>query len=418
MTPEVDLRVIAFKTERRGRDIMMVSNSDARIACFGVFFTSVFIIITKFIFFHSNTDSSSLLTRPQKDDRGSSSSTSIPSPTTKKSASSQGNFGFCLTTKSSRVVLRANNIPNQVSSSAVIPAEHGYDKDFWGKVDFPPVPHFFINTHDPVNQDIYISGTVHQGTQPWDPYVWNLFVRILADAGPDNLVVDVGANLGYFSLMAASMGQRVVSFEPMNRNAAKFQSSILRNHFQDRINLHQNAVSYESSGTVTLDATHHTNQGNGKIEEEAVAVGLLKQKEGIYGQDYVETIRLDDVLLLRNNNILLMKIDVEGFESAVLDGAKSLICWNVVRFITIEFSPQTRESKNCNALRMLQLFDAIGYAISDINRADSPRLSPLQLNQYPPNILFRLLDTSTPPGKRLPAPTSSLCQKVPAAFSP
>ena len=63
-----------------------------------------------------------------------------------------------------------------------------------------------MNTHDPVNQDVFISGSVHRAAEPWDPYNWNLFVDILVKAGPGNAVVDVGANISYFSLLAASMG--------------------------------------------------------------------------------------------------------------------------------------------------------------------------------------------------------------------
>ena len=61
-----------------------------------------------------------------------------------------------------------------------------------------------------------------------------------------------------------------------------------------------------------------------------------------------------------------MKIDVEGSEGAVLNGAKGLICWNLVLYITIEFSDDTRHSQDCPAGRMLQLLESIGYAISDV----------------------------------------------------
>jgi hypothetical protein len=35
---------------------------------------------------------------------------------------------------------------------------------------------------------------------------------------PQGLVVETGANIGYFSLFAASMGHRVLAFEPMDFN--------------------------------------------------------------------------------------------------------------------------------------------------------------------------------------------------------
>lgn len=41
-----------------------------------------------------------------------------------------------------------------------------------------------------------------------------------------------------------------------------------------------------------------------------------------------------------------MKIDVEGFEGAVLNGAWRLICCSVVRFIVVEFSNDICESRD------------------------------------------------------------------------
>ena len=283
------------------------------------------------------------------------------------------------------------NAPRRINVEVKVLVEVEYQKDFWGSVDFNPVPPFFINTHDPINQDVYISGSVHQRTGPWDPYIWNLFVNILSKSEYEKLVVDVGANLGYFSLLAASMGFKVVSFEPMNRNAAKFLSSIARNNFEDKIILYQNAVTYNSCDSVTMTETHNTNQGNGQIK------GSTSSKEGLYGQDYVDTIKIDDVI---HTDVLLMKIDVEGFEGAVLNGAKNLICWNLVLYITIEFSHDTRHSKDCPALQMLQLLESVGYSISDIV-ADAPNLSPANFGDFPPNILFKFSNTSSPPGYRL-----------------
>ena len=321
------------------------------------------------------------------------------------------NFGMCNNNSSNDAEdkeagcyvagLKVDNVPRRINveDGNSILVEPEYQTAFWGSVDFDPVPRFFINTHDPVNQDVYISGSVHHIHQrgPWDPYIWNLFVNTLSKkAGHDKIVVvDVGANLGYFSLLAASMGFKVVSFEPMNRNVAKFLSSIARNHFEDKVILYQNAMTYSSCDSVWMTETHSSNQGNGKIQRRATS------KQGTYGRDYVETIRIDDAI--HDTDVLWMKIDVEGSEGAVLNGAKRLICWNLVLYNTIEFSDDTRHSQDCPAGRMLQLLESIGYAISDVvaEYSDATLSASTSLEEFPPNILFRLLNTSSPPGHRL-----------------
>ena len=257
--------------------------------------------------------------------------------------------------------------------------EPDYQHDVWGQVAFAPVPRFQINTHDPITQDIYISKSVHDAQQPWDPFLWQLIVDVLAGA-PPSLMVDVGANLGYFSLQAAALGHRVVAFEPMGRNAHKFFASIVQNRFESNITLYQNAVTHQSGQVVRLKETHPTNQGNGQIRTGGV-------REGRYGVDYVETVRLDEVL---HEDVLFMKIDVEGFEGAVLNGAMHLICCHRVQYITLEVSSDTAASADFPVV--LKRLEDLGYSISDIIRG-SPRLNADAYARFPPNILLTRVAT-------------------------
>ena len=281
------------------------------------------------------------------------------------------------------IVQHAGTRPSPLRSAAT--AESAYQTAFWGRVAFDAVPPFEINTHDPTLQDVYISGSVHRGER-WDPFLWTLLTHVLTARQHPQLVVDVGANLGYFSLMAAALGHAVVAFEPMGRNAAKLQASIARNRgFVDKITLYQNAVASRADEIVSLTATHASNQGNGQMRYQPSFAG------GVYGIDYAKTVRLDDVI---DEDVLFIKIDVEGLEAEVLNGASNLLCRHIVRFIVIEFSEETRRSERCPAGRMLRRMEALGYAISDIV-AGAPRLSA-DAADYPPNLLFTLLDTSRP----------------------
>lgn len=253
------------------------------------------------------------------------------------------------------------------------PPPTNYSRDFWGVVNFPPVPAFHINTHDPVRQDVFISGSVHGGREPWDRYIWDLLVRVLLPPSTSELVVDVGANVGYFTLMAAALGYDVVAIEPMGRNSAKLLASIARNPgFDRRIRVVSAAASFRAGDVVSLGATHATNQGNGRI--------------GAHGEDHAITVTLDDVV--RQRNVALMKIDVEGHEPAVLHGARHLLCHHTVRYVVIELS--SMEEGTCSPRRMLEFMEAVGYAISDVTPG-APRLMAAGAS-FPPNVLFTLAD--------------------------
>lgn len=273
---------------------------------------------------------------------------------------------------------------------------------------------FWLNTHDP-RDDHFISKSVQDG-QRWDGYVHALFEGVLKNAQP-GLVVDVGANIGYFTFLAASMGHSVVSFEPMNRNLIRLSSSVARNKLQDRIFLFHNAVSYNYVN-VSMRATHETNQGNGQIQAGPARVA----SSAVYGDDYVSTVRLDDVLppLLRSGGhkrVLLMKIDVEGHETQVLNGAVDLLCNHIVEYITIELNHEMKNDQTeCPTRPFFEFISELGYSIHDVS-PPPPNLGgtyePALYINFPPNLVFVLRDTTRPPGQGLArGKAKEVCDRV------
>eukprot|EP00291_Cryptomonas_curvata_P004720 CAMPEP_0172193096 /NCGR_PEP_ID=MMETSP1050-20130122/24750_1 /TAXON_ID=233186 /ORGANISM="Cryptomonas curvata, Strain CCAP979/52" /LENGTH=245 /DNA_ID=CAMNT_0012868585 /DNA_START=141 /DNA_END=875 /DNA_ORIENTATION=- len=142
-----------------------------------------------------------------------------------------------------------------------IEGEADFEAEFWATVSLPPAAPFAINTHNPRTQDVYISWSAHQKVV-WDKFVWDAIKSILARSGSCRFV-DVGTNIGYFSLAAAALGCRVVSFEPMSRNVRKVVSSIRRNGFEGQVSLYHNAVGDVPGQLVSVRQTAPTNAGNG-----------------------------------------------------------------------------------------------------------------------------------------------------------
>ena len=294
--------------------------------------------------------------------------TVAPASTTTTALLDEGekNIGLC----HSRRATTTTTTRVEATPAALVPSSA---PPWWGSVDFPPVPRFMISTHDPVAEDIYISGSVHAAQTPWDPYVWDLFLRVLHNAPADAAVVDVGANIGYFSLMAASLGRRVIAFEPMQRNVNRFLASIARNpDFAQRITVYQNVVAHEAGRSVALRATHESNSGNGQVHED--------------GTERATTVRLDDVPL--PPTVALLKLDVEGMELSALDGARRLLSSGRVQHIVLEWSEATRANADCPARKGLRMLMALGYALSDVV-PHAPLLSPDNDDDpLPPNLLL------------------------------
>jgi len=266
-----------------------------------------------------------------------------------------------------------------------------YLPEHWASVSFPPVDPFWIDTHDPVTQDIYISESAHAGKAPWDEFIWDRILSLSHDKPEGSIFIDVGANLGYFSLMAASLGYRVVALEPMSRNARKFAQSVARNNYE--VTLYQNAASDISGQRVSLIETNPFNQGNGQVID-----GGNPNDNGLYGDAYVNTVTLSEMFLFRPNepvDAYIVKIDVEGLEADVIKGAQHWICAAWVPNIIMEFSDITRANRYQITSKMFSFMRRAGYTVSDVNvHSDVPldytALEAGDFSTVPGNIFFSL----------------------------
>lgn len=171
----------------------------------------------------------------------------------------------------------------------------------------------------------------------------------LPPIGPNSIVVDIGANIGLFSLLAASTSPdiTVYAFEPAPDSFALLQKNITANGC---INIHP--YQYAVSGTTCemelyLDAA---SLGDSMIQE---WVG----EDSIVGTERVECISLDDLFArcgLKSCDYL--KIDCEGSEFDLLFSASGETL-NKVRTIAVEY----HEHRGRKASDLAQLLKTHGF---------------------------------------------------------
>jgi FkbM family methyltransferase len=163
----------------------------------------------------------------------------------------------------------------------------------------------------------------------FDPCVTETIHRLV---DPGDVVVDVGANVGYVtSLAAVRAGQsgRVLAVEP---HPAVFEllksnaESWLGNPMLAPVELHRLALSNHAGvGTIVSGPHFEYNMGLAKLAE-GDADGQLSHE--------VRLERLD--ALLGQSSVGLLKVDVEGHEAEVLSGASALLDRGLVRDIVFE----------------------------------------------------------------------------------
>lgn len=137
--------------------------------------------------------------------------------------------------------------------------------------------------------------------------------------------VDVGANIGYFTLLAASMGCFVYAFEPEENNYNDLLYNIKLNDF---INVYP--VKRAVSDFYGIAKFHISESESG----EHSLVDCRDFKKTIE----VGVVRLDQYLSF-NNTIEILKIDTEGNECEVLKGAEGLFNRGIISNVVLEFWP-------------------------------------------------------------------------------
>lgn len=132
---------------------------------------------------------------------------------------------------------------------------------------------------------------------------------------PGMVVYDIGANIGYISLMAAKLvgkDGRVFAFEPLPANCERFRKNVALNGLQAVISLQQAAV-IDRPGKITFMV--HRSGAMGKAQ------GSLGRDEEYMDRIEVDAIGLDDFIFHdRNPKPDLIKMDIEGGETLAVDG--------------------------------------------------------------------------------------------------
>jgi FkbM family methyltransferase len=138
------------------------------------------------------------------------------------------------------------------------------------------------------------------------------------------LVIDVGANSGYYALLAAVSGRTtgVLAFEPDASVAALLCANVAANRLQSRIAISSLALSERTGQSLLYVPT----QEHGLIETSSSLEPAFKPAHSEIRA--VETITLDVFsrrFPIGFRKVSLIKIDVEGHEAAVLRGSTLLI---------------------------------------------------------------------------------------------
>jgi FkbM family methyltransferase len=169
---------------------------------------------------------------------------------------------------------------------------------------------------------------------------------------PGDVVIDVGANIGYYTLLCARLSGaqgRVYAFEPEAQNFGLLQQNIALNGYHNVI-ADRRALGAQS-GTATLWVNRGSNQGDHRVYDPCEENRELTS---------IEIVSLDEALS-PDIAVNFVKMDIQGYEALALDGMHTVLSRSPkVRLLT-EFWPMGLQRAGTEASRYLDTLTRFGF---------------------------------------------------------
>ncbi len=213
-----------------------------------------------------------------------------------------------------------------------------------------------------------LTGNIYAGLHDFPDMAFLL--HVLRD---DDLFIDVGANVGSYTILACSaIGASGYAFEPVPSTYKRLIENIRLNHLENRVKCFNIGVGSEQ-GSIAFTSNMDT-------ENHALASG--EQSDNTIS---VEVSTLDAVL--GGESPTLMKIDVEGYETPVLEGALETLKKQTLHSVIIELNGRCSRY-GFDELRILKIMFDYGFRTYSYNPLDRTLVNLKGKNLNSPNTVF------------------------------
>lgn len=179
----------------------------------------------------------------------------------------------------------------------------------------------------------------------WEPDISSLLPKVLR---PGGTFVDVGANIGYFPVMAAKLvgsTGHIFAVEPEPRNVRLLHGNLWRNDVRNCTVL----------PVAALDRSGHVRMA---VNDDMRAAWVVPDLDTGF---LVPCARLDDLLGARPVDVI--KIDAEGVDHLVVRGAEGIIAGNPDILLVVEFLPRLKELHGETPAEILDYYQSLGLEL-------------------------------------------------------
>lgn len=193
----------------------------------------------------------------------------------------------------------------------------------------------------------------------WEPDYTSVMMKVLR---PSDTVIDIGANIGYFSLLASSLvteSGKVISLEPEKENFNYLKRNIELNGFNNIKALNVAAGNLRKEVDLFIDPLNDGGHSLFGITPESIQ--QIGNREIVTSRTQMDTLDslLDTEMI---SNIKIIKIDTEGWEFNTILGAVSAIRRFTPPFILAEVNRLGLRRAGASERHLRLLMAELGYS--------------------------------------------------------
>lgn len=174
----------------------------------------------------------------------------------------------------------------------------------------------------------------------------------------DDVVLDIGANIGYYTLMESRYAKQVYALEPLRENYDFLVKNIKVNHIRPNVDMYQLAISdsLNLNGTIILYEGKQKNRAN--------------MFTGNAGKS-VPCITVDDFCKKCNIKPTVIRMDIEGFEFFAIDGMIETLKKNNCKLF-FEIHPYQMKQQGLDWTIVLKKLFKLGYVVKAVVKEYGP----------------------------------------------
>ena len=173
----------------------------------------------------------------------------------------------------------------------------------------------------------------------------------------DIFVLDIGANIGWYSLILGYNGYNILSFEPSKVNYYILLKNYCMNKNIKMTIINKGLDIYEKNYSL-----YHpmNNIGNAFIFGNLSIINI----QNYVKEEIILTTLNNYITFLNKNNLALIKLDIEGSEEKAIESGKNLIVKYHIPFIFMEWTPNLIIERGTDQKSFLEFFEKNGYKMS------------------------------------------------------